>query len=188
MPLATKVICKSELCCLTLKRREFAINFLQIPDKSIFLLKVKLGPWLVLSFTSFANCWRGQNCLLNPDVCVCVLFVFQITVCKGEDCFNEYTIYYHATTTHGHPQTCALFKYTQETSTGQQLRARIHGQHLAAIPPTGGKCFLLNVWYSQDLKFFMMSNAVESVFWVRVKYKFEPPAVSPVNHVWYGQG
>lgn len=28
MPLATKVICKSELCCLTLKRREFAINFL----------------------------------------------------------------------------------------------------------------------------------------------------------------
>lgn len=74
MPLATKVICKSELCCLTLKRREFAINFLQIPDKSIFLLKVKLGPWLVLSFTSFANCWRDQNCLLNPDVCVCCLF------------------------------------------------------------------------------------------------------------------
>lgn len=41
--------------------------------------------------------------------------------------FNEYTIYYHATTTHGHPGTCALFKYTKETSKRQQLKAGIHG-------------------------------------------------------------
>lgn len=48
-------------------------------------------------------------------------------VSKGEEYFNEYTIYYHAMTTHGHPGTCALFKYTEETPKRQQLQAGIHG-------------------------------------------------------------
>ena len=60
----------------------------------------------------------------NQDV---LFFLIVFSVCKGEEYLNEYTLYYHATTTHGHPGTCALFKYTEETSKRQQLKAGIHG-------------------------------------------------------------
>lgn len=53
----------------------------------------------------------------SPRWLVRWLFLFFFSsVCKGEENFNEYTIYYHAKTTHGHPGTFALLKYTEETS------------------------------------------------------------------------
>lgn len=43
-----------------------------------------------------------------------------------KDAFDGYTIYYHATTTRGHPGTCAPLQNTQEeTSKIQQLQAGI---------------------------------------------------------------
>lgn len=61
-------------------------------------------------------------------VCLFVWFFLNLSgMQEVKNAFNEYTIYYHATTTRGHPGTCAPLKYTEETSKIQQLQAGIHG-------------------------------------------------------------
>lgn len=67
-------------------------------------------------------------CFLSFFVCLFGFFFLNLSgMQEVKNAFNEYTIYYHATTTRGHPGTCAPLKYTEETSKIQQLQAGIHG-------------------------------------------------------------
>lgn len=60
---------------------------------------------------------------LHTSYFLCLLFK-SLRYAKVTNAFNGYTIYYHATTTRGHPGTCAPLQNTQEeTSKIQQLQA-----------------------------------------------------------------